>query len=643
MNSGFTSKGNIVLSFRLQFSHENQSIIESGKEKIIENALFLDANNFLSIPLIEKKLKTSFPSELQLFSSNEIKEVLESLHTRKRLLKSGNSYKLVESVKNEIAKNHTSSSEILDEVVNEIFNIFSVEPTKYKNAFFDSLCEIFAVLGSSYADLINNQSSYRELIKASNYEGVVKMSAKKFHVDEKVLEAGVDYFFKHSDVRYNELKWSMAQNFYLIKLLGADTASVNLTREMFSNSIFYIDTNILVHALTNSSERHESFKGFANACNNLGLKMKALKITYDELRSLQQGYTLLFNEVGRHMPDATLDEMEHTFARLYKKARDYDFGEKSAEIAFSIFDKAPSKMRQGFSVEHVDSVKTNQLEKEPNTIELARSFQAISIKMRRKVKKWPAALHDAIVIRLIRSLRKEENNQKIWLVTLDSTLPLALSAEGAEAPVITLDALLQWISPLATAAGFSDEKIHSIFAESLKYQLLPKKKFFEPIDFLVFRDLEISCGEMPHEDVEGCLTTLKNKGLLFDPQIPKDRERIHREIKRFFVDPARSQNVKIAELKFSNTELSSNLVLEKSKNARLEGFLITAFVSTIACSITYIICKIFEENIERAGFIIGILGVGFYLWAALMGRGRMKAISPVLDRIGQILGVEAED
>lgn len=642
MSNEKINRDRLIFSFRLQFSPESQPIIETAREKIIERALFIEQGKYISPSQIEKIIKSKFPSDITLFSLEEIKSTLEDLQKRERLKKSQGKYKLSDQVISKINEQEVSSSSLIEGICNKVFEGIS-EPKEMVQPFYDCLCEIFAVLGTAYADLINDQTKYQDLLKALNYEKIVKSTSEKWEVESEIILSGVNTFFKNNDPQFNELKWNLAQNYYLVKLMGIDREGLNLSVEIFKDTTIYLDTNILVHALETSAERHESFIGLVNTCTNLGIQAKVLKITYDELRLIQESYTREFNDLGKHIPSETLQKMSGTFAELYLKARN-TYGKKRnlAKLAFSVFDRAAKKMRKKFGVEYIDARDTSKIAKEEGTIQLAKSLRNIFERLRKKQKPEASALHDAIAIRFIRSERDKIQNKKIWFVTLDSTLPLAIAYEKGitSSPVITLDALLQWVSPLATGFITDSDQLQSIFAESLKYQLLPRERFFDLGDFNVFRDLDISCGEMPAEDVESCLTYLKNKGLEFDPSTAEGREKIHWTIKKYFADPKRAQNQKIRELEEKNKGLDSKLATSQQSLLRLQGIVVTFVYLVVLIVVCYLIVTKVKNLVEQIAIFTAFSSISTVVWAAVMGKNRMKALSPFFERVGDILGLK---
>jgi len=78
---------------------------------------------------------------------------------------------------------------------------------------------------------------------------------------------------------------------------------------------------------------------------------------------------------------------------------------------------------------------------------------------------------------------------------------------------------------------------------------LPKESFFDLRDFLVFSELEMSCKELPADDVEECIRYLKLNAPNLDPTKAEDREKISHEVSKFFADPSRKYKKELLRLK----------------------------------------------------------------------------------------------
>ena len=118
------------------------------------------------------------------------------------------------------------------------------------------------------------------------------------------------------------------------------------------------------------------------------------------------------------------------------------------------------------------------------------------------------------------------------------------------------------MSPIAATENAENE-FADIFSVAIRHHLLPQKIFFDTRDFLVFGEMEWSTKELPADDVEDCIRSLKSAHPNLDPTDPADREKISREIAKFFADPGRKYKQEVQRLEKG----VADLVDEKEREA----------------------------------------------------------------------------
>ena len=158
------------------------------------------------------------------------------------------------------------------------------------------------------------------------------------------------------------------------------------------------------------------------------------------------------------------------------------------------------------------------------------------------------------------------------MITLDNSLPGALQSpdtSGTTRPVaVTLDALVQWLSVVSPDEA-DEQAMASIFAESLK-SMLPHGVFFDLQDFLVLASMELSCKELPEQDVEECIRTIRAKAPSLDPSKAEDREKLAHEISRFFAGPGQKYQKDLAAAKAERLALQGELQAQRAAQQATE-------------------------------------------------------------------------
>jgi len=170
------------------------------------------------------------------------------------------------------------------------------------------------------------------------------------------------------------------------------------------------------------------------------------------------------------------------------------------------------------------------------------------------------------------------------LVTLDTSLPNCSIDKNETKPLaINLDALLQWVFPIAFSSDTYDD-VARTYSQILKFELLPKKQIIDAADFAIFNEFDIDCRELPAQDIKDCITRIKSMNL--NPNEPSDREIMQREIRHFLIAREKKQNPEIERLENQIKKLKDEMEAERQQSAknRLVVFAIFATIGVVLIS-----------------------------------------------------------
>ena len=381
-------------------------------------------------------------------------------------------------------------------------------------------------------------------------------------LDPKEFNNAIYRFFEESDPLFSEIKWNLGQNYYVAKALGMDPSGKLLSSELFANAIIYLDTNVLIDALEPTRKHYHSFQTLTKSCRNQNIDLCVCQISLDELRKVVAFERDVIRKVENHIPDKTVPKIGGLLFPIYR-AKLQSGQMEDLDQLFIAFDQPMDFLASFYNISLVDDNWFIEAQDDNDTEQLtSRIMQTQTAKPWRSKSKG-SARHDAMLLRWIHRMRMEQN-RNIYLVTLDRSLP-GISVDegnGSQAPAITLDALLQWMSPIAATENVENE-FADIFSVAIRHHLLPQNIFFDTRDFLVFREMEWSTKELPADDVEDCIRSLKSAYPNLDPTDPADREKISREIAKFFADPGRKYKQEVQRLEKG----VADLVDEKEREA----------------------------------------------------------------------------
>lgn len=576
-SSDIAIQRSILFSARIRFSPETQPIKETAIDKIVEqNLLVAHSEEGMTSEEIIEKGGICFGGGLPAISQTEIENSLSRLAKEGRIItrvkEEKKKYRLSDRAQRELRETQKHVERRFSKVVNQLFREAPEKPSMYEAPFLECLCVIFAKLGEMYVRSLKGEVGADEIMKSqAAIKAIKEISNIYTSIDKKQLEMGVLNFFNDVDPDYNAIKWNMAQNCYISKALGLDPSGYLLSRDFFGGAEFYLDTNILINALEPTAKHYKSFKALSKACQKTQISLNVCQISLDELNQVLEGRKALLEKVADQIPEEIAPKVRGIFFQLYYEQLESK-GKVDIDSIFTGFEKPAKKLEKLYSVRLIDDMWFIHEESKAETNRLMKRIRIEYQEKRHRPKLKKAALHDALLIRWILEDR-ESREKNSWLITLDTSLPGLLHKDGNKdgaSFAITLDAVLQWISPIAIQADIEDQ-VAEVFAEALKYQLLPPEKFFTMQDFLVFAELEWSCKELPAEDVEKCIQYLRKIVPTLDPTDPKDREKLAYEISKFFVDPSRKFKKEVQSLESEVKILKGEIgMLKKERRERDE-------------------------------------------------------------------------
>lgn len=571
-------KRSVLFSARMRFSPETQPIRETAIDKIIEQNMFVaDCEEGLTTKQLEQQGIFCLKSG-SIITRPEIQASLERLENIDRIVVNRKNrrkrYRLANNALQELKDLHRNTEQHFMHVVERLFKNTPADALIYKTPFLECLCMIFSKLGERYVRLLKAELSSEDIMKLPNIKLALDVIREKYtRIDYPLFEKRVYSFFQESDPDYDKIKWNMSQNYYIAQALGLDNSGRLLSKEIYGNATFYLDTNIALHALEPKARHYESFKSLSNACRNLHTELKLCQISLTELESAVAHHKGTIKKVVDQIPEETIPRVRGLFLQLYIDEQRKE-GAVDLDKLFLSFEKPLTYLENQYSVELVHDGWFMEAATHSATEEFVEEIREAYKARRRYPKGKSAALHDALLLRWI-SQQRGQNNGNIWLITLDTSLPGLVPKEykgTTRSLAITLDALLQWIFPIALY-NEAEDKVATIFSEAVKYQLLPQENFFDMKDFLVFAEMEWSCKELPADDVEECIRYLKAKAYDLDPSEPHDRERIARELSRFFADPSRKYKTELQDLELEIKEKDKGIVKKEIEHkAQLDAF-----------------------------------------------------------------------
>jgi len=559
-------KRSILLSARLRFSPQTQPIKENAIDKITEQLLLAaDSEDGLTIADIQDLSTLCFLNGSPTLRAVDIEASLHRLFGRQRVLLtrvgSPHCYRLSRPIFDELEQARKIAEDRLQRTLSKLYSNTKLGPTRHARAFLECLCCIFSSLGESYVRMLKGDIAQKQFVSSPDLLQAINRAIAKYpEVDSESFQSGIFHFFEESEPDFDQIKWNLAQNYFVAQVLGIDPTGRLLSKELFGGAVFYLDTNVLIQALEPSARHHRSFKSLSKACSGLQISLNVCQISLYELSKVANYQRDLLEKVKDQIPDETSSKVRGIFYQLYRDSvRNY--GTVDLDEIFSSFLDPMPLLKETYDVHLVDDKWFLETQESKETKTFADQIRTEYSARRKRPKSLGSALHDACILRWVQ-FERDTSAENAWLITLDSSLPYcAPRTNGAPmAPLaITLPAFLQWISPIAVLDEIEDE-MATIFSEAMKYQLLPQDSFFDLRDFLVFSEMAMACKELPAKDVEDCIRYVRSKAPTLDPSRPEDREKLAHEISKFMADPTRRHKQEIVALEAKVDQITREAV-----------------------------------------------------------------------------------
>lgn len=645
----------ILLTTKLRFSPKTQSLKEKAIDKIVEQILYTQENEtgMTAIEIQENSgLKDCYYSLNIDFIENSLIR-LQKENRVIRIINNGETYfKLTHKSRNNLEQILLQAERNFNNILDKLFKNTSLDKDKYSQPFFKSLCIIFSRLGEENIALITGELDYEKFNRGIFYETLKDIEKEFPWIDINGFKNILITFFYDTDRQYDDIKWNMAQSYYISKSLGLEGSRDLLTEHIFEKSSFYLDTNIIISALEPLDRNYKGFLTFNKACKKLGIKLNICEITIDELENwLAYQYDLL-KKLTPLIPEETYDKINSSLVRIYHNKLK---GDKNLKIEdfFSSYNDPGNKLENYYNVNTVRDKWFDNKAKERKTKQIARKIQHEYLLIKRSKKNWYASLHDAIMLLWIGNLRKCEN-KNIWFATLDTTLPTIKIEEEANSNLsITLGALLQWIAPF-TLSKNEEREFYTIFAEIIKNRLLPQEQLFDLKDFMIFKNLEIDCKTLPAQDVERCLESIKANAPNLNPNDPSDLIKLSYEVERFFLDIGRKYKSNEEQLKnrLYKSEQEKDKILSEFENLKnlnkkkelrrsaINRLLITIISQVLITSIAIYLINIFGygenllQKISNHWQFVAITFASFFIGGYfIIGKKRLKVLGWKFEKV----------
>lgn len=509
---------NALQTIYLRLDSTSQSLSKTALAQLILKVIFIFERP-INIEEIESGISGVLNTKIE---KERITEALSILSDEHKITPTEKGYLLVPAKR----KNIEIALDEYDKRVKRIIEKFFSPAKSSKSAIRNWFENITIVFFSEYKTEWIAQKAYN-VKQEDSYHGLQNIIETNTKNDNDIVEEDKIWlkgqyfkFINSSDDDVVTIFWDYGMCVYASTLITASTGADKISLETFKNSMFIIDTNILMYLKLEQDNYHDSYKSLKSIFEKLNIVPATLHITRDEyLRTMEYKREEVLRIIENFDKDV-IEKLEDPFIKTAKGRECVTTDEYSAFFD-SLLDM-PDVFIDNLKIEKVDDqevdkaveigMQNKELLKKLNEIyrnkHLYRKKGYIDStkkgkdeNKKPKDKKRRPLQHDAGLISGAELLRKRG---KCFIITRDITVKqYGIQNTLRDEPPISIG-LDNLISMLAIDNGGIDidpSNFKPLFAYMIKLALIPEHGVIQIEDLSRILDIEHQIADLPSDEI----------------------------------------------------------------------------------------------------------------------------------------------
>lgn len=507
-DSGLTSdeQRQVLYAFLLRHFPETQPLRERAVDCLVLGALFgTDETSALKLREIQRnlrvgettaalRLETLRPSVERLVDAGT---VLTSTRRFKKV------YYLGEAAQRSLADTFRSSSRMFQSAITRMTaGVDSRSLGESERICRRFMSECFARFGRQIAKSVTGDISAEELM--ARIDPSVAFAEASNDSDCSSEDRGLLYarcvgFLKSSHPEDQRLKLYLTRAYYFASLLELDDgAARDLSRAEFSQSIVYLDTNIVIPTLLGRRDWISTFSEVLSIAQRLAIEVRISGATINEARRVAATRSADLEQVVGKLPEEVIEASRDSFLAAFGERRDETPTLTVSEL-LAPFDQIRSVMQEYGVV--VDESAEEDFDLASDNLQRLRELIS---KTAEQLRGWPKGIsavdHDCAEFLILE--REWDSGKRAFLLTQDRTLieaGLRYRSPGSRPLHLSFIAFLQSIAPYVTAS----EEINFVeaFSRLLVDQLPPIEDVFDMRELRLLADVYDDVQQTPPEQL----------------------------------------------------------------------------------------------------------------------------------------------
>jgi len=402
-------------------------------------------------------------------------------------------------------------------IIEKFFTPVKSEKTAVRNWFETVTIQFFTEYKSEWIA----EKAYKTK-KENSYEGLSRIIDTVTRKDRNIKDEDKDWlrkryfkFFESSDDDVVSIFWDFGTCAFSSTLITANTSADKLSLDSFKNSVFILDTNILMYLHLEEGLFYKSYESLEKIFTFLNITPAVFKITRDEyVRTIGNKRDDILRIIQKY-DEEVIDKLEDAFvktarARQCVNPEDYEvFFDDLMDVPSVFVNSVQIKMIDDIELDSViengqeDEVliqKLNEIFKNRYKIKKNGSngnTQATIIKDKRK----RPLMHDAGLIAGAEYLREIQN---CYILSRDITVKqYGIENVLRDEPAISigLDSLISMLALDNGGIDIDPTNFKPLFANIIKLALIPERETFQLGDLARMLDVEEQISQLPSEEI----------------------------------------------------------------------------------------------------------------------------------------------
>ena len=485
----------------LYIKHDSQfkTLSKIALSQLILKIVYLKGDGTL-LRQIEAELTTVLSSSV---SKKDIEDAIRVLIKARKLNVKSNKHFIHHEYKEELSQEIESNKRLLLKVLDKYFAKAESNKQDIENWFNDTVICFF----EKYSFEWFQQIAYKGKNSSNAVPNIHEILDQVLLNNKSIVEADKEWiktqfirFIDSEDSDDNLLFWYYGISMFSSRLITARNYADGITIEMFKDSKFILDTNILMIL---DLEEHE----LSNSLKSLEVILKQLNISPIYLHSTRDEY-LRAMDYRRHETINVFDNFDLTVLRssdcpfiqtaLRRKCVNGDDVKRMFE---SLMDM-PTKFSESLPITNYEYQELSEaIEIGKNNPELKFEINETYKKRTGRDKREKPIIHDAGIISGAKFIRKEE---KCWIITSDSTMKryaIEHCVRDENEIAVGLDVVIALMAVNSGGVNMDASNFAPLFKNLIKYSLVPESDAFEVKDLAFILRTNIKVNELPNEKV----------------------------------------------------------------------------------------------------------------------------------------------